>query len=122
MKDRKTSRYTTPKPPENTHRRLYGNTHPDTRTNDILTCCWCIELMIYHYATPTFNPIVHRCFVCVLLVMLAGFIVIFLDSQELTLIVIIAVLAISVGYAIGNIHDDEDEEEDGDGDEWLHPS
>ena len=76
--------------------------------------------MLHRLLTLLYTAVV----VCVLLVMLAGFIVIFLDSQELTLIVIIAVLAISVGYAIGNIHDDEEEEEDEedeDGDEWLYP-
>lgn len=73
--------------------------------------------MLHRLLTLLYTAVV----VCVLLAMLAGFIVIFLDSQELTLIVIIAVLAISVGYAIGNIHEDEDEEEDGDGDEWLYP-
>ena len=73
--------------------------------------------MLHRLLTLLYTAVV----VCVLLVMLAGFIVIFLDSQELTLIVIIAVLAISGGYAIGNTRGDEDEEEDGDGDEWRYP-
>ena len=73
--------------------------------------------MLHRLLTLLYTAVV----VCVLLAMLAGFVVIFVNNQELSLIVIIAVLAISVGYAIGNIHDDEEEEENEDGDEWLYP-
>lgn len=48
----------------------------------------------------------------VMLAILAGFVVIFVHSQELALIVIIALVAVSIGYVIGDIHEDNDEDED----------
>lgn len=48
----------------------------------------------------------------VMLAILAGFVVIFVNTQELALIVTISVVAVSIGYVIGDIHEDNDEDED----------
>jgi hypothetical protein len=67
-----------------------------------------IAIMLHRFLAILYTAII----VCILLSILVGFVIIFAHCPKLAFIVIISILAVLIGSAIGEIHADEDEHQE----------